>query len=353
MEPYDLPTLDGLHLVQGLCDGVLLGAESLAGFPSLQTIRHRATLGYHGVNIHGSESRNKSMVIHVKNPHEYKKTQEVAEEMVGQRVFIGWPFLREGKVTAISDSLFKYEKMEIIRGASEKVIQTPHPPHGVGLWKSKSEKIETYYSKRCGVITGDIDVLVHIVPLKGLLNDSPPDVGILNIECYSGMRPLDDGAFVKEYEAQDKETEQAAQMTITSVTSEDPRYIERVPPPLSEEFPVGTKVFFLGEHAYGTAAQISGTTDATLSVVLAVSGFLYYGSQIRRKLSDTVLRTRQGRKRKVQRARQEPSWREVLPLLRGCKDRRTLVKSDFETHLQGYGSRWGPRKGQPRAERQV
>ena len=89
------------------------------------------------------------------------------------------------------------------------------------------------------------------------------------------MKPLDNGAFVKEYEARDRETEHAAQMTVTSVAFEDPRYVERVPPPLSEEFPVGTKVFFLGEHAYGTAAQISGVTDTALSVILAVSGFLY------------------------------------------------------------------------------
>jgi 5'-3' exonuclease len=82
------------------------------------------------------------------------------------------------------------------------------------------------------------------------------------------MKPLDNGAFVKEYEAQDKETEHAVQMTVTS-------YVERVPPPLSEEFPVGTKIFFLGEHAYGTAAQISGVTDTALSVILAVSGFVY------------------------------------------------------------------------------
>jgi 5'-3' exoribonuclease 1 len=181
MEPYDLPTLDGLHLVQGLCDGVLLGAESLAGFPSLKTIPHHATLGYHGVNVHGTESRNKSMIIHVKNPHEDKRTQEVAEEMIGQRVFIGWPFLQEGKVTAVSDSLFKYEKMEIIPGAPEKVVQNPHPPQGVGLWKAKSEKIETHYSKRCGVITDAIDVLVHVVALKGLSGYSSFGVRILNI----------------------------------------------------------------------------------------------------------------------------------------------------------------------------
>ena len=34
MEPFDLPTLNGLHLVPGFCDGVLTGAEALAGFPS-------------------------------------------------------------------------------------------------------------------------------------------------------------------------------------------------------------------------------------------------------------------------------------------------------------------------------
>ncbi|KAG2138020.1 hypothetical protein DEU56DRAFT_945849, partial [Suillus clintonianus] len=31
----------------------------------------------------------------------------------------------------------------------------------------------------------------------------------------------------------------------------------------------GTNIFFLGEHAYGVAAQVSSTTDSALSVVLA------------------------------------------------------------------------------------
>lgn len=109
------------------------------------------------------------------------------------------------------------------------------------------------------------------------------------------MKPLDSGAFVKEYETQDKEMEQAAQMTVTSVASEDPRYVERVPPPLCEEFPAGTKVFFLGEHAYGTAAQISGATDTTLSVILAVSGFLHPRSYVGSTHLTSVFRTRQGR----------------------------------------------------------
>jgi 5'-3' exoribonuclease 1 len=167
MEPYDLPTLDGLHLVQGLCDGVFLGAEALAGFPSIKTLPHNATLGYHGVNVHGSESRNKSMIIHIDNPHEEKKSETIADEMIGQKVYTGWPFLQEGKIIAVSDSLFKYEKMTVAPGSPRKVISNPHSPQGLGHWKVKAERIGSNYSKRYGVITGDISVLLHVLPLKG------------------------------------------------------------------------------------------------------------------------------------------------------------------------------------------
>lgn len=76
---------------------------------------------------------------------------------------------------------------------------------------------------------------------------------------------------MKDYEGPEKETEQAVQMCLTEVISEDPRYLEREAPPLAEEFPEGSKIFFLGEHAYGVAAQVATTEEKTLSVILAVS----------------------------------------------------------------------------------
>jgi 5'-3' exoribonuclease 1 len=169
MEPFDLPTLDGLHLIPGLCDGVALGASALAGFPSLKTLPYTAMLGHHGVNVHGSESRNKSMVVHISNPYEDKKSEEVAKQMIGQRIFTNWPFLQEGLVVAVSDSLFKYEKMSVTPGAPARVVSNPHAPQGLGHWKMKADRIEHYYSKRCGVIPGNVDVLLHIRPLKGTL----------------------------------------------------------------------------------------------------------------------------------------------------------------------------------------
>lgn len=170
MEPFNLPTLDGLHLVPGLCDGVFLGAEALAGFPTLQTLPHTAQLGYHGVNVHGSESKNKSMIVHIQNTYEGKKSEEVARSMIGKRSFVGWPFIREAMVVAVSDHLFKYEKVAFGNGKDKKILGNPHAPQGINFWKAKAERIEHQYSKRLGVITGPVELLLHVRPLKGTLH---------------------------------------------------------------------------------------------------------------------------------------------------------------------------------------
>ncbi|KAG2336043.1 hypothetical protein BDR05DRAFT_1016568 [Suillus weaverae] len=126
MESFDLPTLDRLHLVPGLWESVCLGAEALAEFPSLDILPHTARLGFHG---------NKSMVVHIQNPHENRKVEDIAKEIVGKRTFIGWPFLQEGLVAAVSDSLFKYEKLVVV----------PDTPAKVGLsdWKGKAERVKS------------------------------------------------------------------------------------------------------------------------------------------------------------------------------------------------------------------
>lgn len=85
---YELPTLDGLHLVVGLCEEVKLGAHALAGFPSLATLKHEAQLGFHGVNVFMQDSRNESMVLTLANAFVGGKV-EAAKEKVGQRAYVG------------------------------------------------------------------------------------------------------------------------------------------------------------------------------------------------------------------------------------------------------------------------
>jgi 5'-3' exoribonuclease 1 len=166
-----MPSLDGLELIQGLLSGVHLGASALAGFPSMQTLPHTAQLGYHGVNVHMSDSKNPSMVITVENTYEGKKTESIAEELIGKKTFTGWPFLREGMVVGVSDDMFKFGQVAL--GGKKKVVSSPHSPMDVGNWKKKVDKIEHHYSKRFGVIIGQVDVLLHVRPLKGSSSSIP------------------------------------------------------------------------------------------------------------------------------------------------------------------------------------
>lgn len=169
---YALPSLDGLQFVEGLLPGVQLGSSALAGFPSMQTLPHTAQLSYHGVNVHNTDSKNPSMVIAVENGWDGKKTEEAAEAMVGKRVYSGWPFLREGLVVGVSDELFRYERIKM--GGKSKIVSTPHSVGDLGQFKRKTERIEHFYSKRFGIITGPVDVLLHVLPLKGAPGPRPP-----------------------------------------------------------------------------------------------------------------------------------------------------------------------------------
>lgn len=163
-QPFHLPALEGLRLVQGLLDGVGLGVHAMAGFPSLDTLPHTAQLLHHSVNVFQADSRNQSIVLFIKNQWMNEKALSVAERLIGQRVYYNWPFLQEGMVVALSDSHFRYEMQAF--GKAMKVAGAQHGYSDLGGWSRKAEGHESRYSKRFGVITGDVDVLVHVRPLK-------------------------------------------------------------------------------------------------------------------------------------------------------------------------------------------
>lgn len=248
-EAFHLPSLEGLELVKGLAQGAALGNQALAGFPSVKTLPNYAQLGYHGVSVFQGESKNESVVINVENTYEDTKVMDIAEAMVGKRTFISWPFLQEGLVVAVSDSLFRYEMG--LTGKEQKVIQNAHSAEAQSKWRRNAGRIEHHYSKRFAVITGTVEVLLHVRPLKGL-------------------KRLIDGSFVKEYEeSADKEIEQAVQMCVPQVTNEDGRFIEQAALPLHEEFPERSKAFFLGEGAYGSPAGVIGSSQTAVAIEMA------------------------------------------------------------------------------------
>ncbi|GAA5930973.1 hypothetical protein JCM1841_003667 [Sporobolomyces salmonicolor] len=243
LEAYHLPTLEGgLQLVKGLAPGVLLGKDAVSGFPSLDTIPHTAALGFHGVNVFQSDSRRETMVVSLDSAFEGLTSEQVARLVGGKRIFVGYPYLREALVEAVSDELFRYELDEVGR-----VIPTPHSQGAIIAWKRSADKIEHVYSKSRACLIGHVEVIVHARPLKGL-------------------KRQDDGSTVKEWE--DDTEDFALQATVRSVSSEDVRYTEQPPIPVEIEYPEGSKVFFLGV-AYGVPAQVVGHDGDQVAIRIA------------------------------------------------------------------------------------
>lgn len=236
---FELPTMEGLAIHVGLVNGVKLGQSALAGFPSLRTLAHSANLGFHGVSIFQQDSRNESMIVTILDS-EKRGNVELAKSQLGRRVHVGYPFLSEARVVRVSDELFNYCLPPSGDGPP---VAIPHGPADISMWRRKAERIEGSYSKRLGILIGQVESMVHVEMLKGL-------------------KKTDDGSTIKEYaEVPGIETDYASQLVVTDVLSEDLRFIEKAALPIEEEFPVGTRAFFLGEFSYGRPLEVVGHTS--------------------------------------------------------------------------------------------
>lgn len=246
---FELPTMDGLEPYAGLVEGAKLGAAALAGFPSLKTLPFTGSLGFHGVNVFMQDSRNESMVIALSET-EARTSVERAKLLLNRAIHVGYPFLQEAKVFKVSDELFDYVLPE---DGSSQVQAIEHSGAQIDQFHRKSEHIEKHYSKRLGMLIGQVDSVVHIEMLKGL-------------------RKLDDGSTVKEYaELPSLETVHASQLVVEKVISEDQRFLENAALPIEEEFPDGTNAFFLGEYAYGRPLSVIGHEGGKAKCLLAVT----------------------------------------------------------------------------------
>lgn len=225
MEMYDLPTLTGgLTYLPGLVQGALLGKEAISGFPSMHTIPFSGALGFHGVSVFQGDSRKETMVITLDNQYEALTSEALALSLVGHRTFVGYPFLQEAEIVGISDELFRYS-VEPGGVGKSRIVPVAHRPEGIMAWKRTSDRLEHGYSKRFGVIIGNVDVVVHAKLLKGSFALIPfHDCScILNITGVLGLSTRDDGSAVKEFEMH--ETEYAVQTCVTDVFSEDVRFV--------------------------------------------------------------------------------------------------------------------------------
>ncbi|ONH67581.1 hypothetical protein BON22_2545 [Cyberlindnera fabianii] len=243
---YDLKIVDSDQLVKGLCKGVKLGADSRAGFPTLKTIPFKNELKPAGVVIFNFPSKSTSVVLKPEDSYEGLEVEQFAKRYVNKIVWTRYPYLRESKVVRVTDGHFEYYPVK--SGAGYKVVSRPVDP----------EDAKTYKQNVGGVIRNY--VLKKGIELKGVR-------ALVTVKAVSGLKRTSNGAYVKDYT--DDEEIYPLSLVIDDVKNKDERYFEKPPLPINEEFPMGSKIIFLGDYAYGGEAEVNGyatTTRLNLSV---------------------------------------------------------------------------------------
>ncbi|KAI5461343.1 exonuclease [Mariannaea sp. PMI_226] len=245
---FDLPDVQGLQFLSGLTNGALLNVSALAGFPSLHTLPYTAQLveGY-GINVFQTDSRNPSVVVTLTQTESRSKT-ETWKAKLGQRCFVGYPFLQEAKVIKVQDELFTYELAE----NGKDIITKDHNNREAADFAKEAEYLENWHAKRMGITIGQVECLVVVHMLKGLMK-------------------TEEGALIKEYaENPSVRSTYAAQSLVDEVINEDVRFIEKAALPIEEEFPQGTRAFFLGEYAYGRPLEVTGHDKNKAEIVVSM-----------------------------------------------------------------------------------
>ncbi|EMR10262.1 hypothetical protein PNEG_01528 [Pneumocystis murina B123] len=248
-EVYKLPEILGVEqLVHGLCKGVNLGNISPAGFPSLNTLPHTGHLDNQRVNVFKSESKNESMIITIQNQLDSDTIENFLEKKIGKRVFVGWPYLHEARVNAVSTEQFRYEYLPSSENSDVIISKTLNDSVA---WKKSSLKLELNYKKYFGLIINTIKAIVHVSMLKGL-------------------RTTEDGALEKDYEPCNSEnSEYPLQLVLNEVAVEDTRYIEKPPLDIKQEYPLGSRGFFLGKYNYGRPLEITAHKNGKIDCWIA------------------------------------------------------------------------------------
>jgi hypothetical protein len=125
-------------------------------------------------SLFNSESTNDTQVITLENEYERLSPESLLKDEWFSKVqdgksivYFGNPFLTEALVVGLADELFTY-RIDCTYDGRGDVVKTPHTRDSLEKFSRAADGQETLYSKRYGIIVGLVDVLVKLLPFKGM-----------------------------------------------------------------------------------------------------------------------------------------------------------------------------------------
>ncbi|GME69396.1 unnamed protein product [[Candida] boidinii] len=274
---FKLPSMEGKEYVFGLIPHAKTGINLRAGFPTLETISYTADLIAAGVTIFQQPSRSTSIILTLENIHEGLTVDQFAKQYVGKIVYSNWPYLRESKVVSVMDSQMKFEEIETGKSRVKKVVSSPLEKFESDNFEKNRRDLFNKCTRSLGlrfVSNEDEDSgkqkhngIPSPTPEPAIINygkSAKVFEGLVELKRVRGLARTKDGAYVKTFD--EESTLMPIQLIVNEVVNKDPRYLEKEPVPIEEEFPTGSEVAFLGAFAYGTSGKVIGHENGKLSL---------------------------------------------------------------------------------------
>ncbi|UPR01782.1 5'-3' exoribonuclease [Chloropicon primus] len=134
--------------------GTTTGLGNPKGFPTLQTLKVTSRLDAVGVDVFGTASKKKSLVLELKAPGLSNlsiKLEQIGKALLGERCFVNWPYLKESTVTGISDNTGYFDTHGF----------RAHSSGGKEEWEYQADKcIDSYLTKQA-IDVGEASFFVH------------------------------------------------------------------------------------------------------------------------------------------------------------------------------------------------
>ena len=155
----------------------------------------------------------------------------VAEALLGLEVWVGWPHLVEAKVVAVQSSKLYIDQ------SGEREVKDMMMTQGQNF-ERLGHSIKQQYSSRYGVEIGEVDILVHALPMSGRKYVMAATKGRITLEkqWHNLSQPYALQSIVKDILVED-----AGLKAYSSV---------------EELFPTGTTAFMLGQPHYGAQGEV-------------------------------------------------------------------------------------------------
>lgn len=225
----------------------------IAGFPSL-TILPLNGMKTEAVkiNMFGSESKYKSVILEIKSPDIQNIENLNAELLLGRIVYVNYPQIHEAMVVAVTTVK---EELRLDNGLPKR---TRWDHAGVRQWEQESQEEEEKYLKgrgtpgTGGLRIGQVVVRLRVAPLQGLQRD--PNTG----------------ASKKVFSAKE-EADVPIQMALWTPPVVDTRFEETAELSLEELMPYGAEVVALSGDLRGYKGRIVGPHTAESAAVTAAT----------------------------------------------------------------------------------